>query len=108
MPHLSLKELFDQTFGFDPALAAQDVETTVPQALFLMNNPMLQANIQATGETLLASILKEYPDNKAAVSRCTFAPRSSAHRPASSRPAWSTSRKSATGARPSRISSGFW
>ena len=69
MPHLSLKELFDQTFGFDPALAAQDVEYTVPQALFLMNNPMLQANIQATGETLLASILKEYPDNKAAVSR---------------------------------------
>ena len=69
MPHLSLKELFDQTFGFDPALAAQEVETTVPQALFLMNNPMLQANIQATGETLLASILKEYPDNKAAVSR---------------------------------------
>ena len=34
-----------------------------------MNNPMLHANIQATGETLLASILKEYPDNKAAVSR---------------------------------------
>jgi hypothetical protein len=69
IPHLSLKELFDQTFGFDPALAAQEIETTVPQALFLMNNPMLHANNQATGETLLASILKEYPDNKAAVSR---------------------------------------
>ncbi len=53
MPHLSLKELFDQTFSFDPALAAQDVEFTVPQALFLMNNATLQANIQASGRRSL-------------------------------------------------------
>jgi hypothetical protein len=68
VPPLSLKELFDQTFGFDPALAAHDVEATVPQALFLMNNPLLQANIQATGDTVLTEILTEFANNKGAVS----------------------------------------
>jgi Protein of unknown function (DUF1549)/Protein of unknown function (DUF1553) len=68
VPPLSLKALFDQTFTFDPALAAHDVEATVPQALFLMNNPMLQANIQATGDTVLAETLTEFANDKGAVS----------------------------------------
>jgi hypothetical protein len=37
-----------------------EVEGSVPQALMLMNNPMINGQMRATGNTLLGRILKAY------------------------------------------------
>jgi hypothetical protein len=63
----SLERLFKQEFGFDPSLKPDEVESSVPQALMMMNNPTIHQRIQARGTNLLARILKAYPDDGGAV-----------------------------------------
>ncbi|MFQ3592863.1 MAG: DUF1549 domain-containing protein [Gemmataceae bacterium] len=54
-------------FAFDPSSKPEDIEGSVPQALLLMNNPQINAQIRATGNTPLAKILREHRDEAKAV-----------------------------------------
>src|SRR5206468_1261349 len=42
-----LEGLFKDEFGFDPSLESGDVEGSIPQALMLMNNPVINQKIRA-------------------------------------------------------------
>jgi hypothetical protein len=53
--------LFKAEFEFDPSLKPDEVEGSIPQALLLMNSPVIHQRIQARGTNLLARILKAYP-----------------------------------------------
>lgn len=55
------------TFGVDPSIPTDDVLGTIPQALFLMNNPQVNRAIQARRGTALAAILQDYSDNREAL-----------------------------------------
>ncbi len=61
------KQAFSQLFGFDPSTPQEDILGTVPQALFMMNSPLIQRVMQGTGSTRLARILKDYSDNTDAI-----------------------------------------
>ncbi len=64
---LSQKQAFATLFGFDPSTPQEDIIGTIPQALFLMNNPTIQRMISGAGNTRLSQILKDYPDNEDAI-----------------------------------------
>jgi hypothetical protein len=53
--------LFKEEFNFDPSVKSDEVEGSIPQALLLMNSPVLNQRIQARGSNLLARILSAYP-----------------------------------------------
>jgi hypothetical protein len=59
--------LFKQEFRFDPSLKPDEVESSIPQALMMMNSPVLNQRIQATGTNLLARILKFYSRDEDAI-----------------------------------------
>src|SRR5262249_43924406 len=61
-----LEGQFKTEFAFDPSSKADEVEGSIPQALLLMNSPAIHQKLQARGD-LLASILKDNPDNSKAV-----------------------------------------
>src|SRR5262249_1957678 len=52
-----LEGAFKEEFAFDPSMKADEVEGTIPQALMLMNNRVLNGRIKAEGTNLLARIL---------------------------------------------------
>ena len=62
-----LEGKFKAEFDFDPSLKNEDVEGTIPQSLFLMNNADLNKRIQAVGMNLLSRVLKESPDDAEAI-----------------------------------------
>ena len=64
----SPRDQFGQLFGFDPSTPQADITGTVPQALFMMNAPQINAQISATGLTRLAALLRKFPDNDDAAS----------------------------------------
>jgi Ca2+-binding EF-hand superfamily protein len=64
---LSQKQAFSAIFGFDPSTPQEDILGTVPQALFLMNNPTIQRMMSGTGNTRLARILKDFPSDEDAI-----------------------------------------
>ncbi len=49
-----------QTFGFDPSTPQDDLTGTIPQALFLMNSPIVEQAIQAEGRGVLARVLRRF------------------------------------------------
>jgi hypothetical protein len=51
---------FKRVFAFDPSLKADEVESTIPQALILMNNPQINQKIRADASNLLGRILREH------------------------------------------------
>src|SRR5262249_23803678 len=55
-----LEGQFKQEFRFDPSLPPDDVESSIPQALMLMNNPQIQQKIRADGTNLLGRVLSAY------------------------------------------------
>src|SRR5207253_5709332 len=59
--------LFMLEFEFDPSLRSDDVEGSIPQALLMMNNPILHQKIQARGANLLGRILQSYTDDAEAI-----------------------------------------
>jgi hypothetical protein len=59
--------LFDRLFGVDPSVANEDVLGTIPQALFLMNSPMINNRTQARPGTVLNEILNTAPNERAAL-----------------------------------------
>jgi len=59
--------LFDRLFGIDPSVANEDVVGTIPQALFLMNSPMVNNRTQARPGSVLGQILNSAPNDRAAL-----------------------------------------
>jgi len=56
------------TFGYDPSAPRDEVGGSIPQALFLMNGPELNKALSArAGNTALAQLLSEIPEDKALV-----------------------------------------
>lgn len=64
---LGPRGLFDFLFGADPSTPNEDVLGTIPQALFLMNSPVINAAVRAQRNTVLGEILQANPDNRAAL-----------------------------------------
>jgi hypothetical protein len=62
-----LEGKFKAEFDFDPSLKHEEIEGTIPQSLFLMNNADLNKRIKALGKNLLGHVLKESPDDTEAV-----------------------------------------
>ncbi|WP_435007769.1 DUF1549 domain-containing protein [Tundrisphaera lichenicola] len=59
-----LREQFNKVFGVDPSTPSDAVLGTIPQALLLMNGPMIAREIQARPATMLGQLLIAYPDNR--------------------------------------------
>ena len=59
--------LFDRLFGIDPSVANEDVLGTIPQALFLMNSPMVNNRTQARPGLVLGDILNSAANERAAL-----------------------------------------
>jgi len=57
----------NQIFGVDPSIPNEDVLGTIPQALYLMNSPVVNRATQAGKGTVLAEILARSPDERAAL-----------------------------------------
>jgi hypothetical protein len=58
------RENFVKTFGFDPSTPNDEVIGTIPQALFLMNSPLVTREIQARPKSMLGFLLMNHPDNR--------------------------------------------
>jgi len=58
------RALFDRTFGVDPSTPNDDVLGTIPQALLLMNGPIVAREVQARPGTMLGQLLMAQPDNR--------------------------------------------
>lgn len=54
---------FQELFGFDPSTPAEELTDSIPQALFLMNSPLLARRISARGNTTLGQLLRNSADD---------------------------------------------
>jgi hypothetical protein len=59
--------LFDRLFGVDPSVPNEDVMGTIPQALFLMNSPLVNNRTQARPGTVLGEVLNTTSDDRVAL-----------------------------------------
>lgn len=59
---------FAQLFGFDPSTPQADILGTVPQALFLMNQGIVNNAIRSAGKTRLSTLLSDNKDDRDALS----------------------------------------
>ena len=60
----SLESNFERIFGFDPSTPTEDVAGTIPQALFLMNSPIITQAIRSRGDTMLGRLLASSSDDR--------------------------------------------
>jgi hypothetical protein len=51
-------------FGVDPSIPTDEVQGTIPQALFMINSPSLANYIRAQGDTLLGRLLPVYDNDE--------------------------------------------
>jgi hypothetical protein len=56
---------FAAAFGYDPSVRRDEVQSSIPQALAMMNSPMIAGALRGTGRTMLARQLTEIKDDKA-------------------------------------------
>jgi hypothetical protein len=70
-PPKSTRDIVAETFGFDPSLSPETVTRTMNQAMLLMNNDQLQAQINAAPEsgTVLSKLLASEEDDAAVVDK---------------------------------------
>lgn len=70
-PPKSTRDVVSEVFGFDPSLRPEDISRTLGQAMLLMNNDQLQAQISAKPDsgTALSKLLTGEADNSKAVSQ---------------------------------------
>ena len=59
--------VFKRQFDYDPSLGPDEIEASVAQALMLLNNPAINAQVSATGDTPLARIVEQYPRDDEAI-----------------------------------------
>lgn len=67
IPPKSTRDLVNEAFGYDPAFRDSLINRTMDQAMFLINNDQILKQIDADGDTVLARLLKDEPDNKVVV-----------------------------------------
>lgn len=53
-----------QAFGVDPSTPTDEVQGTIPQALFMINSPVLASQIRGQGDTLLGRLLSVYENDE--------------------------------------------
>jgi hypothetical protein len=63
---------FDGLFGVDPSTPDDEVVGTIPQALFLMNSPLIAATIGARPGSALGTILEAHPADDRAAAEALF------------------------------------
>lgn len=70
-PPKSTKDVVSEVFGFDPSLRPEDISRTLGQAMLLMNNDQLQAQINAKADsgTSLSKLLAAESDNSKVVNQ---------------------------------------
>ena len=70
-PPKSTRDLVNEAFGFDPSAEQANVARTMQQAMLLMNNKQIQAQVNAdpASGTMLAKLLVEEKDNEAAIAK---------------------------------------
>jgi hypothetical protein len=56
---------FATAFGYDPSQRRDEVQSSIPQALAMMNSPTIASALRGTGRTMLARQLSEIKDDKA-------------------------------------------
>jgi hypothetical protein len=61
------RAIADQLYGVDPAMPNEEVMGTIPQALFLMNGPLIQSKIKATRNNVLGALLDAAPNDRDAL-----------------------------------------
>jgi hypothetical protein len=70
-PPKSTRDLVNEAFGFDPSAEQSNVARTMQQAMLLMNNKQIQAQVNAdpSSGTVLAKLLQDESDNDAAIGK---------------------------------------
>ena len=70
-PPKSTRDLVNDAFGFDPSAEQANVARTMQQAMLLMNNKQIQAQINAdpASGTVLAKLLAQEPIDEAAIGK---------------------------------------
>ena len=70
-PPKSTRDLVNDAFGFDPSSEKSNVNRTMQQAMLLMNNKQIQAQIDASpgANTMLAKLVAAESDDSAAVTK---------------------------------------
>ncbi|QEH32545.1 hypothetical protein OJF2_10220 [Aquisphaera giovannonii] len=63
------RALFGALFSMDPSAAPDEILSTIPQALFLMNGPIVQNRTQARPDTALGEILATSSSDREALNR---------------------------------------
>jgi hypothetical protein len=58
---------FTQIFGYDPSEPREDVAASIPQALMMMNSPLINQSISASRREALGGVLKRNKTNEGAV-----------------------------------------
>ena len=56
---------FNQAFGFDPSERRDEIKSSIPQALAMMNSPMINQGISARRNAGLGRLLSEVNDDEA-------------------------------------------
>ena len=59
--------IFNAAFGYDPSAHREEVAGSIPQALLMMNSPMIAQAISVRGSSGLGRLLAEIKDNEALV-----------------------------------------
>src|SRR5207249_11874951 len=70
-PPKSTRDLVNEAFGFDPSSEQTNVARTMQQAMLLMNNKQVQAQVNAdpASGTMLSKLLADEKDNEAAIGK---------------------------------------
>jgi Protein of unknown function (DUF1549)/Protein of unknown function (DUF1553) len=70
-PPKSTRDLVNEAFGFDPSAEQANVARTMQQAMLLMNNKQVQAQVNAdpASGTMLAKLLADESDDAAAITK---------------------------------------
>jgi len=58
---------FTAAFGYDPSARRDEIQSSIPQALSLMNSPLVSGALRGTGNTMLARKLASIKDDRALV-----------------------------------------
>ena len=61
------RQEFHQLFAFDPSTRPEEINGTIPQALFMMNSGFVNNLIRATGQTRLHQLLDKYKNDDDAI-----------------------------------------
>jgi hypothetical protein len=55
---------FNTAFGYDPSQRRDEIAGSIPQALEMMNSPLINSALRGTGPTMLARLLGEIKDDR--------------------------------------------